>query len=977
MGRLIFALNVFYFVAQSQPTPSPTSSPYLLGYRAKALNEEPPSYDEYETHYLPAHKPPQSWQTVLESAYSYADTGDYHMSIKTHELIFNNGYLYSRMGPLARYHAHLSLGSVLLRAGIYARAEKTFFEGTSLADEPHEAYKGLALVATLQGRWTEAAAHWKNCLFLAPDESYSILEYLQRLGALLILDGSVNEGRHYLSRAVILWHSIDNPGEANVDAGNNPHMIPPAQLSSMYTWMVDYLLGAIDMDWPPHRNRHKVEYPVRGNIFDVNSKSSNQTRAELRMLTELVEHPSVLNSRSFFDLGVGLWELGAIEAASRHMKRGLAMISNEAYDRSHAMRLRLALDIPWTVGSIVPSTRSFDGGLWTLLEEHVSEYEKHIGINPAVTSLSPVEVAALQIQPMDMIDIAATLGVVAWHGQKRVAPLLRRISRLFRLHCSALTPSAPALPPRDITVVRKRRKKKHSSYANSAAEVKTDVVRVGIVSALFCEHPAGKMLLAAAHTLGKQAGTLGAHIIGNSKSINGGKYNDVEALSRPKLQLTLFAFPTAVDEWSYNITAQAHHYVRLRSGDWVEARRQILEHRLDCVLFADWNDAATLLLGYHRLAPLQVVLVAKGAPSGLPTADYYLVSEYHKFNHHAMYDDEEVGEKEAQKNHYESFSEQVVVFRGLGVPWSTVYAALRIGNPRHVSMKQSLARADQDDSDGTVHTSIPKLPYTFPTVPLRYEYHGHYFFQSENIYVVPAPVQAMRRSFDDVLAKLLVNDPKAVLVFLGDPTEVPTASTQPTFGLISPTQWYQRFLGRVLSHRLLKGNRDIGKRLRLLPRLDHEGRLELLRIADAALDPSPFGLMVPILEAISMGTPVITVGSTVPSPSSNKTDKLTTEHGFGANFLRAIFAADASVQTVGLECCIAETVDDYVDAVLKLGMDPNYKMQVQRAIRRKLSVWAEGSASAQSTSLIDFISSVVQNNRREQRNKRPPVPSNQ
>ena len=70
-------------------------------------------------------------------------------------------------------------------------------------------------------------------------------------------------------------------------------------------------------------------------------------------------------------------------------------------------------------------------------------------------------------------------------------------------------------------------------------------------------------------------------------------------------------------------------------------------------------------------------------------------------------------------------------------------------------------------------------------------------------------------------------------------------------------------------------------------------------------------------------------------------------------------------------------MDDYVDAVLKLGMDPNYKMQVQRAIRRKLSVWAEGSASAQSTSLIDFISSVVQNNRREQRNNRPPVPSNQ
>ena len=92
--------------------------------------------------------------------------------------------------------------AVLLRAGLHGRAESVFYSATSLQEDAHVAYRGLAMCATLQGRWSEAAGHWKNALFLATaDDS----EYLQRLGILLVLGGSVNEGRYYLVRAVTQW----------------------------------------------------------------------------------------------------------------------------------------------------------------------------------------------------------------------------------------------------------------------------------------------------------------------------------------------------------------------------------------------------------------------------------------------------------------------------------------------------------------------------------------------------------------------------------------------------------------------------------------------------------------------------------------------------------------------------------------------------------------------------------------------------
>ena len=991
---------------------SPT--PYLLGYSAS--NATP----ALQRHFHPTSSPPLPHHAALARAQAHATNNDYFMSIKAHEAMLPPSYLYSRMGPQTRYRTHLSLSAVLLRAGLYARAEQTLYEATSLVDEPHEAYRGLALVATQQGRWGEAVAHWKNCLFLAPKGSPGESEYLQRLGALLILDGSVNEGRHYLSRAVSQWQrGAGTPGRRG---GGSPSESTPSEgLGQMYSWMVTYLLGTLDMDWQP-----PGQLPAAGAGASEASNAANttlppalhghgadQTTAEEKqLLTELVDHPSILNGRAFFDLGQGLWEAGAAEAAARHMKRGLAMAATGSFEQLHAMRLRVALDFPWTVGTgpspaagaplacaAVGGACGFDEGAWAEFRERLSEYEEQVGLAPLAPPPSPAEVAGLQVQPMDMLDLVTTLGAASWHGHVRVSLMLRRVSRLFRLHCSALLPTPPPLPPRDVTVVRKRKRKKHQ-HSNIDEQPRTvDVVRIGIVSALLCEHPAGKVLLAAALALGKR----GSAAPDGSEAGTGASGG-----TRPKVQLTLFAFPTAVDPWSYNITAQAHHYVRLRSGDWLEARRQILQRRLDCVLFADWNDAATMLLGHHRLAPLQLVLVAKGAPAGLPAADYYLVSEYHDFSsagvaltpgrrRREVHDEQRGAAPEGGGEAYDSgFGEQVVTLEGLGVAWSDFQQALRLVDATNQVRQAHPVAPPAGEADLNARPLAPS-PLSSPppfnpltgsgpisAAPLRYEYYGHYFFQSENIYVVAAPVQAMRRSFDLVLARLLLVDPKGVLVFLGDPAEVPEIAIAPasvsppsssrplSSGLVSPAQWYQRFVGRLLSHELLRGDRNVGQRVRLLPRLDHAGRLDLLRIADAILDPAPVGLTLPSLDAIAIGTPVVTVGRTAPlsaaaPESTGNGHPLSTEHGFAANFLTDVFSTRTGGPNAGLDCCVATTVDGYISAAVRLGTDPEYKLRVQRTIRRKLSAWADISEAARTNSLADFILGAATANRRQQR----------
>lgn len=205
----------------------------------------------------------------------------------------------------------------LLHGGFFNKAESAFYIATSLHDEPHEAHKGLALVSVQSGRWEDAFSHWKNCLFLATSQDS---EYLQRLGALLILAGRLNEGRHYLSRAVSQWELAQGPG-----ASLPSFHIGPKE----YAWFVEYLVGTTSLSWPPHGR------------FDNDVQSPH----EWRLLSQLVADPSLLDAAAFLQLSDMLFDLGAYPESKFHLKHAMGL----ARDKSLLVKaeLRAVLRVPW------------------------------------------------------------------------------------------------------------------------------------------------------------------------------------------------------------------------------------------------------------------------------------------------------------------------------------------------------------------------------------------------------------------------------------------------------------------------------------------------------------------------------------------------------------------------------------------------------------------------------------------------------
>jgi hypothetical protein len=125
-----------------------------------------------------------------------------------------------------------------------------------------------------------------------------------------------------------------------------------------------------------------------------------------------------------------------------------------------------------------------------------------------------------------------------------------------------------------------------------------NVVRVGLVSALLCDHDAGRTLLAAARSLVGPAAVARAKRadddddddedddeedqVKGDLSISAAAAAGTAPLARAacEFELTVLAFPTAVDRWSHDIRALAHHYVTLPAGDWVAARRKVTAFRL-------------------------------------------------------------------------------------------------------------------------------------------------------------------------------------------------------------------------------------------------------------------------------------------------------------------------------------------------------------------------------------------------------------
>ena len=143
--------------------------------------------------------------------------------------------------------------------------------------------------------------------------------------------------------------------------------------------------------------------------------------------------------------------------------------------------------------------------------------------------------------------------------------------------------------------------------------------------------------------------------------------------------------------------------------------------------------------------------------------------------------------------------------------------------------------------------------------------------------------------FDALLAGVLRGDPKGVLVLLKG----------------NHPDWEQR-----LAQRWSTTMPDVATRVRWVDRQDRDGFLTLTSLIDVSLDPIHFGGGNTSYEALSMGIPIVTM------PSS---------------FLRGRLTY-AMYQQMGINDCVANSADAYINTALRLGTDRSYRDEVSRRI---------------------------------------------
>ncbi|MEM7204681.1 MAG: hypothetical protein AAF628_30770 [Planctomycetota bacterium] len=186
--------------------------------------------------------------------------------------------------------------------------------------------------------------------------------------------------------------------------------------------------------------------------------------------------------------------------------------------------------------------------------------------------------------------------------------------------------------------------------------------------------------------------------------------------------------------------------------------------------------------------------------------------------------------------------------------------------------------ADAHYAERLVRLPDPTVVYPRPTLeaPLRRDELG--LPDDANLYLCPQSLFKLHPDFDVLLAEILGRDPRGVVVLL-----------QPKY-----TAWRDAFLERLEAVRP-----GVGGRLLWLPPMPRQRYLALLAAGDVMLDPIHFGGGHTTLEALAMGTPVITW------PSRLLRGRLT------LSWYRAL----------GLSHVAADRATDYVDTAVRLATD--------------------------------------------------------
>jgi len=195
---------------------------------------------------------------------------------------------------------------------------------------------------------------------------------------------------------------------------------------------------------------------------------------------------------------------------------------------------------------------------------------------------------------------------------------------------------------------------------------------------------------------------------------------------------------------------------------------------------------------------------------------------------------------------------------------------------------------------------LPTLAYYYrPAAPAtpreRLQFGLH---PEDHVYLCPQTLFKLHPDFDALLAGILRRDPAGVVVLIRGQYQEYTQQIQARFA-------------RTLA--------DVSARVILLDRMRYERYLQLLAVADVCLDTLHFNGMNSSLEALALGTPVVTL------PGAFQRGRHT----------------QAMYRKMGMTDCIARDTADYIGIAVRLGCDRLHAGEMRARILDRVGVLFE------------------------------------
>ncbi|MGE3804191.1 MAG: TIGR03032 family protein [Gemmataceae bacterium] len=186
--------------------------------------------------------------------------------------------------------------------------------------------------------------------------------------------------------------------------------------------------------------------------------------------------------------------------------------------------------------------------------------------------------------------------------------------------------------------------------------------------------------------------------------------------------------------------------------------------------------------------------------------------------------------------------------------------------------------------------------------------------ENANLYGCLQSLFKFHPEFDALLAQILRNDPDGLLLLVGGKYR----------------QWNE-----LLLQRWRETMPDVLDRVRFLPRMSRDEFLQLSALCQVMLDPIHFGGGNTTFEALSVGTPVVTL------PSSYLRGRITY----------------AQYQLMGMNDCIAQSAEDYVKRAVRLGTDKGYHQETRVKILELCPILFQNDDNIRA--IEEFFESVV------------------